>query len=86
MKLKFIKSPRAGQNELTAMTSEGVFHWAKIGEDLELPEQAAHEVMAKWPGCLQESKGGGKKKAATKMTKAPENKSVDQEDPVDGEG
>lgn len=53
MKLRFVKAPRPAQKELTALTSAGVFKWLKVGDVKDVPDQAAHEIMAKWPGCLE---------------------------------
>ncbi len=77
MKLRYVQGPRANQKELTAMTTLGVFKWTEFDQVVEVPDQAAHEILAKWPGCVEQVKPGPKKKVDSdnKMTFSPENKS-----------
>jgi hypothetical protein len=85
MKLKYIKKPRPAQEELTALTSGGAFKWLAIGQVVEVPEEIGHEIMAKWPGCLElvKTKPKGRPPGAkNKMTSSPQNKAASP-DPSD---
>lgn len=75
MKLKLIKPPRPTQKGLTVPTTKGVFTWGGVGDVTELDDQAGHEAIAKWPGCLEEVRKGRPKDSENKaVLSAPENK------------
>lgn len=52
MKIKMIAGPRPGQMDMVVTTTHGTIS-ADMGQTLELPDEAGHQVMAKWPACFE---------------------------------
>jgi hypothetical protein len=70
MKLKMIKGPRPGQLDMVCLTSKGAFQ-AKIGDTIEVSDEAGHEILTKWGQCFQMDQS-----PQAKVIKKYKNKSV----------
>jgi hypothetical protein len=81
MKLKCVRGPRPGQKTMVCLTSKGAFKW-EVGQTHQIPDEAGHEILAKWKQCFAEVKTKPKpapeakseSSPETKMMAAPENK------------
>ena len=78
MKLQYTKKLRPYQPELTVMTSKGVYKFLKVGDVVDVSDEAASECIASSKGCLELYKEPVK--AVKKVTKAPKNKKVEVEE------
>lgn len=75
MKLKLLKGPRPGQNDMVCHTDFGTYA-VKVGDTMEVSDAAGHAIMAKWVGCFKMVKAAPKVKEPSpeKVAEAEANK------------
>lgn len=53
MLLKLKKTPHVGQKDVVVQNKYGAFGFSGVGAAVDLPDAAAHQIMADWPGCFE---------------------------------